>query len=73
MLELLFLLFPISEPVIECPAGCYPHTNLDLWGQYYQIRNFDTTKDKLIINNIPLDVISTGRFIDFQVNFKWLT
>ncbi len=75
MLELLLLMSitQMGDPFIECPAGCYPHTNLDLWGTWYDVKNFDPTKDKLTINGNTLPVYTTASgLIDFKFIYRWL-
>jgi len=47
VLELLLLMTitQMGEPYIECPSGCYPHTDKDLWAVWYQVENFDPAQN----------------------------
>ncbi len=80
MLELLLLMTitQISEPVIECPAGCYPHTDKDLWKVWFLVENFDPRIQNSIFVNYKdhsdtLPVFTTASEpINFKFTFRWL-
>jgi len=79
MIELLFLLSitQISDPIIECPAGCYPHTNLDLWKVRFEVENFDMANKGFEHcfrdNCYYFPVYSTSKgLVTFQFDFRWL-
>ena len=80
MIELLLLLTvtQISEPVIECPAGCYPHTNKDLWNVWFQVENFDPRiHDSVFVeykgHSATLPVFTSSNDpINFKFAFRWL-
>ena len=63
MIELLFLIFPISGELVY---------NDFTMIQHYQILSFNIDTDKLYIKEQLLPVYSTGKIIDFQVGYQWL-
>ena len=66
MIELLFLLFPISEPTYFTTINFQ-----EIWIQKYQILSFNLESDQLIIQGQQLPVIYSGyrTVIDFQVGY----
>jgi len=79
VLELLLLMTitQMGEPYIECPSGCYPHTNKDLWAVWYQVENFNPAQNQIsfyydsIQQSLPVYTTST-KLIDFKFVFRWL-
>ena len=79
MLELLLLMAitQMGEPYIECPAGCYPHTDKDLWAVWYQVENFNPAQNQISFyydtsqHSLPVYTTAT-KLVDFKFVFRWL-
>ena len=75
MIELLLLMMitPSGEPYIECPAGCYPHTNLDLWAEWVEVKNYNPSQGYITFRNQDIPIYTTAQgLIDFKFVFRWL-
>ncbi len=79
MLELLLLMAitQMGEPYIECPAGCYPHTDKDLWAVWYQVENFNPAQNQISFyydtsqHSLPVYTTAT-KLVDFKFVFRLL-
>jgi len=79
VLELLLLMAitQMGEPYIECPAGCYPHTDKDLWAVWYQVENFNPAQNQISFyydtsqHSLPVYTTAT-KLVDFKFVFRWL-
>ncbi len=79
MLELLLLMTitQVGEPFIECPSGCYSHTDKDLWAVWYQVEKFNPAQNQISFyydgnqHSLPVYTSST-KLVDFKFIFRWL-